>query len=102
MAYANNATIAQVFWKRRVGELTQGAFADIVLLDYAPFTPLTAGNFAWHLIFGIDGTHVTHTICAGRLLMKDRILLTLDEEAIAAKAKQAARRVWQRVQDMQD
>ncbi|MBI3538327.1 MAG: chlorohydrolase, partial [Chloroflexi bacterium] len=46
----------------------------------------------------IDGAHVTHTICAGKLLMKDRVLLTLDEEAIAAKAKEAAKRVWQRVQ----
>lgn len=97
MAYANNAKIAQVFWKPQIGELSVGAFADIILLDYVPFTPLTAGNFPWHLIFGMDGTHVTHTICAGKLLMQDRQLLTLDEEAIAAKAKEAARRVWKRV-----
>ena len=100
MAYANNARIAQVFWKPRVGELSVGAFADIVLLDYVPYTPLTAGNFPWQLIFGIDGTHVTHTICAGKLLMKDRELLTLDEHAIAAKAKEHAQRVWKRVQEM--
>jgi putative selenium metabolism protein SsnA len=100
MAYANNAKIAQVFWKPRVGELSTGAFADIILLDYVPYTPLTAGNFPWHLIFGMDGTHVTHTICAGKLLMKDRQLLTLDEEAIAAKAREAAKRVWKRVQEI--
>ncbi|MDE3087994.1 MAG: putative aminohydrolase SsnA [Chloroflexota bacterium] len=100
MAYANNAKIAQAFWKPRVGELSVGAFADIILLDYVPFTPLTAGNFPWHLIFGMDGTHVTHTICAGKLLMKDRQLLTLDEEAIAAKAKEAAKKVWKRVQEI--
>lgn len=100
MAYANNAKIAQVFWKPRVGELSVGAFADIVLLDYVPYTPLTADNFPWHLIFGMDGTHVTHTLCAGKLLMKDRELLTLDEEAIAARAKEAAKKVWKRVQGM--
>jgi putative selenium metabolism protein SsnA len=98
MAYANNAKIAQVFWKPRVGELSVGAFADIILLDYVPFTPLTAGNFPWQLIFGVDSAHVTHTICAGKLLMQDRQLLTLDEEAIAAKAKEAAKQVWKRVQ----
>lgn len=102
MAYANNAKIAQVFWKPKVGELSVGAFADIILLDYVPFTPLTAGNFPWHLIFGMDGTHVTHTICAGKLLMKDRQLLTLDEEAIAAKAREAAKKVWKRVQESGD
>ncbi|MBI5301261.1 MAG: putative aminohydrolase SsnA [Chloroflexi bacterium] len=100
MAYANNANIAQVFWKPRVGELSVGAFADIILLDYVPFTPLTAGNFPWQLIFGIDGGHVTHTICAGKLLMKDRELLTLDEEAIAARARERAAQVWKRVQTM--
>jgi cytosine/adenosine deaminase-related metal-dependent hydrolase len=100
MAYANNARIAQVFWKPRVGELSVGAFADIILLDYVPYTPLTAGNLPWHLIFGMDGTHVTHTICAGKLLMKDRALLTLDEEAIAARAQEAAKKVWKRVQEM--
>ncbi len=100
MAYANNAKIAQVFWKPKVGELSVGAFADIILLDYVPYTPLTGGNFPWHLIFGMDGTHVTHTICAGKLLMKDRALLTLDEEATAAKAMEAAKKVWKRVQEM--
>jgi cytosine/adenosine deaminase-related metal-dependent hydrolase len=97
MAYTNNAKIAQIFWKPRVGELSVGAFADIILLDYVPYTPLTAGNFPWQLIFGIDGAHVTHTICAGKLLMKDRALLTLDEAMIAARAKEAAKRVWKQV-----
>jgi putative selenium metabolism protein SsnA len=100
MAYTNNAKIAQVFWKPRVGELSVGAFADMVVLDYVPYTPLTAANFPWQLIFGIDGTHVTHTLCAGKVLMKDRVLLTLDEEAIAAKAREHAQRVWKRVQEM--
>jgi putative selenium metabolism protein SsnA len=100
MAYANNAKIAQVFWKPRVGEISVGALGDIILLDYVPYTPLTAGNFPWQLIFGIDGTHVTHTICAGKVLMQDRKLLTLDEEAIAARAKEAAKKVWKRVQEM--
>ena len=98
MAYRNNAKIGRVFWKAPLGELSVGALADLVLLDYVPYTPLTAGNLPWHLIFGIDGTHVTHTMCAGKLLMKDRELLTLDEEGIAAAAREAARQVWERVQ----
>ncbi len=101
IAYANNARIARVFWKRPLGELSAGALADLILLDYRPYTPLTAGNFPWHLIFGIDGTHVTHTMCAGRLLMADRVLLTLDEEAIASRARERAAQVWKRVQAME-
>jgi hypothetical protein len=57
---------------------------------------LTTGNLPWHIIFGIDGSHVTHTICAGRLLMRDRQLLTLDEAAIAARSREVAQDVWKR------
>ncbi len=98
MAFANNARIAANFWDTPVGELSPGAYADIILLDYVPYTEMNAANFPWHLIFGIDGAHVTHTICGGKLLMQDRELLTLDEAAIAARARELARGVWKRVQ----
>ncbi len=100
MAYANNARIARNFWKRSLGELAVGAAADIILLDYVPYTPLHAGNLPWHLVFGMDGTHVTHTICAGKILMKDRALVDLDEEMIAAHAREHARQVWKRVSQL--
>ena len=77
-----------------------GAFADIILLDYFPHTPLTEGNFPWHIIFGGDGSQVTHTIVGGKLLMKDRELLTLDEQAIAARATEVAKHVWRRVAEL--
>jgi cytosine/adenosine deaminase-related metal-dependent hydrolase len=100
MAFHNNAAIAAIFFPRPVGSLAPGALADIILLDYIPYTPLTDANYPWHLIFGMDGSHVTHTICGGQMLMQDRQVLTLDEVSIAAKAKQLAAEVWQRVRDM--
>lgn len=48
----------------------------------------------------MDGSHVTHTICGGQMLMKDRQLLTLDEEAIAARAKELAVGIWRRVEEL--
>ncbi|WP_322798171.1 putative aminohydrolase SsnA [Thermoflexus sp.] len=96
MAYHGNACIASLFWPHPVGVLSPGAYADIILLDYCPYTPLTAENLAWHLIFGIDGSHVTTTVCGGRVLMKDRQLLTLDEERIAAEARAYAPVIWER------
>ena len=97
MAYPNNANLCRQFFGKPVGELSPGAFADIIFLDYAPPTPLTPGNLPWHLIFGVDGAHVTHTIASGKLLMKDRRLTTLDEDAIMARARQLAQQVWKRV-----
>ncbi|MDH7486242.1 MAG: putative aminohydrolase SsnA [Anaerolineae bacterium] len=96
LAYANNAQIAARFFPRPLGELAVGAYADVIILDYRPFTPLSAGNLPWHILFGVEGSEVTHTICGGRLLMKERELLTLDEEAIAARALERAQQVWKR------
>jgi len=101
MAFNNNAIIAGLFFPKPVAELAPGAFADIILLDYVPFTPLTDGNYPWQLVFGMDGSHVTHTIAGGQMLMKDRQVLTLDEKAIAAKATDLAAQVWKRVWDME-
>lgn len=97
MAYPNNANVAKRFFPKPVGELTPGAFADIMLLDYAPPTPLSAGNLPWQLLFGVDGAHVTHTIASGKVLMADKKLTMLDEEAIMAKARELAVHVWKRV-----
>jgi len=97
LAFANNAQIAGLFWRDPLATLAPGAAADIILLDYAPITPLDAGNLPWHLIFGAGGSHVTTTICNGKALMKDRALLTLDEAEIAAKAREHAAQVWKRV-----
>ena len=97
MAYPNNANLCRRFFGKPVGELCPGAFADIVFLDYAPPTPLMPGNLPWHLIFGVDGAHVTHTIAGGKVLMKDRHLTTLDEGAIMARARELAQQVWKRV-----
>jgi putative selenium metabolism protein SsnA len=97
LAFTNNAAISATYFDQPLGRLSPGAYADIILLDYVPYTPLTAGNYPWQIVFGLDGSHVSHTICGGQLLMADRELLTLDEEAIATQAELLARQVWQRV-----
>jgi putative selenium metabolism protein SsnA len=97
MAYDNNAALARVFFPKPIGELSAGAFADIIFLDYAPPTPMSTGNLPWQVLFGVDGAHITHTIASGKVLMKDRQLTTLDEAAIMAKARELAVGVWKRV-----
>ena len=97
MAVDNNAALARVFWPDApLGELAPGAYADLILVDYHPFTKLTAGNLPWHILFGFEASAVTSTMVAGKWLMRDRVLLTLDEMAIAAKARELSAAVWQR------
>ena len=98
LAYANNARLARVFWPDlRLGELIEGASADLVFLDYHPTTPLTAANLPWHLLFGVEASMVTATVSAGRVLMRNRRLLTLHEEAITRKSRELAARMWERL-----
>jgi cytosine/adenosine deaminase-related metal-dependent hydrolase len=98
LAYANNARLAQFFWPdQRVGELSEGAMADLVFVDYQPTTPLSAGNLPWHILFGVEASMIASTVCAGRVLMRDRQLLTLDEEAITARSRELASKVWSRL-----
>jgi len=99
MAIYNNAALANVFFSSAtIGQLIPGAFADIIFVEYHPNTPLTAGNLPWHIIFGFQQSMVTTTIVAGKVLMKDRELLTLDEKEIGAKAREVAPKVWDRYQ----
>ena len=96
MAVHNNRALASAFFEKPVGILAPGAFADIVLLDYFPPTPLHRDNLPWHILFGIGGGHVHSTICHGRVLMRDRSLLTLDEEEITARSREHAQETWKR------
>lgn len=97
MAVQHNARLAEVFFPgQRIGSLEAGAVADLILVDYHPFTPLTTGNLPWHVIFGFESSMVTSTMVNGRWLMRDRTLLMLDEAAIAAEARALAPAVWQR------
>lgn len=97
LAYDANARLTDIFWPgQRLGELTPGALADLVLIDYHPTTPLTAGNLPWHLLFGYEASMITTTMSRGRLLMQDRHLLTLDEAEITARSRELAAALWRR------
>jgi cytosine/adenosine deaminase-related metal-dependent hydrolase len=97
MGFKHNAHIANLFFDAPLGELSVGAYADVILLDYVPTTPMDAGNLPWHLVFGMDGGLVSTTIVGGSVLMRDRQLLTLDEEAVCARSRELARKLWARM-----
>ncbi len=93
----NNANLAcRYFPGAVIGELIPGAYADLIFVDYHPSTPLSPENLPWHILFGFHESMVTTTIVAGDVLMHNRKLLTLDEEAITAHARELAPQVWER------
>jgi putative selenium metabolism protein SsnA len=97
MGVTNNSALANLFFEgMKLGEISVGANADLILVDYHPFTPLTAGNLPWQILFGFNESMITMTMVDGKVLMQDRKLTTMDEAEIAAKALELAPAVWAR------
>ena len=73
-----------------VGRLEAGGTADIAVVDFdAPhLTPVH--DYVSHLAYAVRGSDVRHTICDGEVLMEDREVQTLDEEAVKQRASEAA------------
>ncbi|WP_028585598.1 amidohydrolase family protein [Desulfogranum mediterraneum] len=74
----------------RLGSLEVGRQADCIVLDLDQphLTPLY--NPVSHLVYAAGAGDVIHSVINGRLVMQDRRLLTLDEEAIVAKMAEIA------------
>lgn len=97
MAVVNNRKLAhQLFDGLQVGIIAEGAKADLIFIDYLPFTDLNADNFPWHIVFGFRDSMVTSTMVNGKFIMKDRQLGTLDEEVITKEAFKVSKKVWEK------
>lgn len=95
MAVTNNRRLVnRLFNGLDLGRIAVGAKADLIFVDYQPFTDLTLENFPWHVVFGFQESMVTSTMVNGKFVMKDRQVITLDEEAIMKEALKISRKVW--------
>jgi putative selenium metabolism protein SsnA len=94
----NNADIVERQFGIRVGELVEGRPADMAILDYIPPTPMSEANFLGHLIFGMVDATVDTTVCRGKVLMRNKQILSMDEERLAARSRELAPQMWKRLQ----
>ena len=94
MLFTNNAKIGARYFPDELGVLKPGAAADIIVMDYKPFTPFSHENIDGHMIFGMTGRQCQTTIANGKVLMLDRELVGIDEEAVNAKILEEAKTLW--------
>lgn len=90
MLFYNNAKIANRYFDVPLGMLKEGCAADVVVTDYNPLTPMNASNCNSHILFGMNGRSVTTTVCNGKVLMKNRELIGIDEAAVMAHSREMA------------
>ncbi|HHT20267.1 MAG TPA: putative aminohydrolase SsnA [Tissierellia bacterium] len=95
MLLQTNAELATKHFGLTLGRLEAGAGADLILLDYVPYTPFGGDNLSGHLHFGMNGAMVSDTMAKGQWLMRDRQVLTIDEADLVAEASAAAEGLWE-------
>jgi cytosine/adenosine deaminase-related metal-dependent hydrolase len=86
-----------IFGEQALGRVEPGAPADLVVLDYAPPTPLDSRSFAGHWVFGLASRCVRDVMVAGEWVVLDRRLTRADHREIAARAHEQAKRLWARL-----
>ena len=97
MLFRNNAKMAERTGFPTLGVLKPGAAADVIVMDYKPFTPFSDANIDGHMLFGMTGRQCQTTMINGRILMKDRVLTEIDEEAVNAHILESGKRLWGRL-----
>jgi cytosine/adenosine deaminase-related metal-dependent hydrolase len=70
---------------------------NLVILDYDAPTELHAGNFLGHFLFGLESKHVWGVIANGKLIVRDRILQTMNETEILGFAREMGNRLWRKL-----
>ena len=94
MLFENNRNIAEQYFGVPVGILREGAAADVIVMDYKPFTPFSDENIDGHMIFGMMGKNCRTTVINGRVVYRDRAFVDIDEDKINAWTLEQSKQLW--------
>lgn len=97
MGLENNRKIAEIYFDGELGVIKKGALADIIVVEYTPFTELNEKNIYGHILFGMSGKSVISTIIDGKFIMKNRDIQTVDEKEILKKSREVSKKMWSRM-----
>lgn len=81
----------------KIGSLEVGKLADIIVIDTRAPNMVPMFNPYSALVYSAYATNVRHAIVDGKLLMQDRNILTVNEEAIIKEAQDFANKVRESV-----
>ncbi len=84
---------ARILGLTRVGRIAPGWAADLLFLDrdYCHYVPLR--DVLTQVVFAENGAALREVMIAGRMVFSDNRVLTLDEAALASRARAAAARL---------
>jgi 5-methylthioadenosine/S-adenosylhomocysteine deaminase len=82
--------------EREIGSLEPGKKADVVLVDLRRPHLYPANMPLFRLVCFANGNDVSTVIVDGRVLMRDRVVLSVDEDAVLDEAQAACERMLDR------
>jgi 5-methylthioadenosine/S-adenosylhomocysteine deaminase len=89
---------ARALGKTRLGSLAAGMLADVIIVDMSKARQQPLFDPVAQIVYASRGDDVVTTIVNGRILMRDRMVLTMNEAGVIAEARQAAALVRKAVQ----
>ena len=100
MATVNGARLYGM--EKEFGSIEPGKKADIIIIKPSVLpTPLNASSVIGHLVNTVDGDDVETVLVNGKLVVKDKQLLTFDEEKAQSISQSAAAKLWERLETAQ-
>ncbi len=88
---------ARVCQEEHLGNLEPGNFADIALLRQDSAAALPRLDPGANLLYSLNARDVDSVICNGRVLMKNKTLLTIDKETVKMEVESRLERLVKRV-----
>jgi len=93
LAMATIGGARAIHQEKEVGSLEAGKRADVIVVDLSAPHLVPLYNFYSHLVYAAKASDVSDTIVNGRVLMRDRKVLTLDVRQVLADARAMAEKV---------
>ena len=78
------------------GSLEPGKKADLIVINPHGPSMMPVNDRIAALVTAMHSTNIESTMCDGKWLMKDRKVLTLDEEAIVKEAQERSEAIYRR------
>jgi 5-methylthioadenosine/S-adenosylhomocysteine deaminase len=89
---------ARALGRNRLGTLSAGMLADVIIVDMSRARQQPLFDPVAQIVYASRGDDVVTTIVNGRILMRDRKVLTMDEATVLSEARAAADLVRKAVQ----
>ncbi|MGD0175858.1 MAG: amidohydrolase family protein [Candidatus Bathyarchaeia archaeon] len=85
--------------EKELGSIEAGKRADIIIIKPSVLpTPLNASSAVGHLVNTVDGNDVEIVLVDGKPVVKNKQLLTFDEERAQSISQNAAAKLWERLE----